>query len=107
MSQGIIMGNVAGIYLLSLTINPASVATITTAEQTFTMTGVKVGDMVYASKPSNTTGLGICNARVSAADTVAISFVNPTAGGVDAASETWNLLVIRPAGSVAATSISD
>ncbi len=107
MSTGIMMGNVKGLYLLSLTVDPASVATITTAEQTFTLTGVRVGDMVFANKPSNTTGLGIANCRVSAADTVAITFVNPTAGSVDAASETWSFLVVRPERQVAATSLSD
>ena len=107
MSVGIIMGNVRGMYLLSLSINPASVATITTAEQDFTLNGVKVGDMVYVSKPSLDAGLGIANARVKSADTISITFVNPTAGGVDAAAETWNILVIRPERQVAATLISD
>lgn len=101
------MGNVLGMYMLSLTINPASVATITTAEQTFTMPGVKVGDMAFASKPSLTTGLGIANVRVSAADTIAITFVNPTAGAIDAASESWSIFVIRPEGGAPKVAISD
>lgn len=107
MSNGIMMGNVTGIYAVSLTVNPASVATITTAEQTFTLPGIQTGDIVYVNKPSLTTGLGIANVRVSAANTVAITFVNPTAGSVDAASETYNFLVVRPQGNIAATSIVD
>jgi hypothetical protein len=98
MSVGIIQGNVKAMGCLSVTIDPASVATITTAEQTFTVTGLKVGDFVFVNKPTNTTGVGICNARVSAADTLALSFVNPTAGGVDAASETYLIFWVRPEG---------
>lgn len=90
------LGNIAKMFACQVTFNPASVATITTAEQTVTVPGVKVGDFVIAQKPSHTTGVTIGNVRVSAADTVAIQFVNPTAGGVDAASETWLFLVFRP-----------
>lgn len=100
MSEGILGGNVRAIGLASVTIDPASVATITTAEQTFTVPGLRVGDAVFINKPSNTTGLGIANTRVSAANTLAISFVNPTAGGVDAASETYTVLWVRASGAL-------
>ena len=63
MTTGIKMGNVSGIYLARITIDPASVATITTAEQLFTVPGVQVGDAVFVCKPTNTTGLGVVNAR--------------------------------------------
>lgn len=91
--------------VLSLVINPAVVATITTAEQTFTLAGLKLGDFVAVSKPSVSAGLGVCSARVSAADTLAITFVNPSAAGVDAASETWLVLWVRP--EAAATAVQD
>ena len=107
MSHGITNGNAAGVYVVSLTVDPASVATITTVEQTFTLNGVKVGDMIFANKPSCTTGLGIAGVRATAANTVGVTFVNPTAGSVDAASETWNFLVVRPERGVAATLIAD
>lgn len=96
MSTAIPRGNLARIHAVAVTFNPASVATITTAEQTVTVPGVQVGDFVVAMKPTLTTGVTIGNVRVSAANTVAIQFVNPTAGAVDPASETWQFLVIRP-----------
>jgi hypothetical protein len=97
MSTTIARGNIVKMFAVSVTFNPASVATITTAEQTVTVTGVKVGDIVMAvNKPSHTTGVGVVNARVSAADTVAVQFVNPTAGSVDPASETWTFVIARP-----------
>ena len=100
MSEGVLGGNVRAMGVAQVTIDPASVATITTAEQTFTVPGLLPGDFVFVNKPSNTTGLGVCNARVSAANTLAISFVNPTAGGVDAASESWKVFWVRPSGSL-------
>ena len=96
MSTLIPRGNVARMFALRFTLDPASVATVTTAEQTFTVPGLLPGDFVLVQKPSNTAGVAVVNARVSAANTLALTFVNPTAGGVDAASETYQLLVFRP-----------
>jgi len=74
----------------------SEVATVTTAEQTVTVPGLAVGDMVYVSKPTAQAGLGVAGARVSAADTLAITFVNPTAGGLTpTASEEWLGTVIK------------
>lgn len=81
---------VSNIRFYKVVLDVASVATITTAEQTFTVTGLEVGSAVFVCKPDLDAGLGICNARVSAANTLAIQFVNPTAGAVDpAAGETY------------------
>ena len=96
MTTLITRGNVKSLFMIDVTFNPASVATITTAEQTTTVVGLRTGDMVFWQKPTNTAGVGVVNMRVSATDTLAVTFVNPTAGSVDAASETWRLLVIRP-----------
>lgn len=100
MSTGIIHGNAASINVLSVTFNPASVAAATTAEQTVSLSGLKTTDLVFVRKPSLTAGLGIANARVSAADTLAITFVNATAGAIDAGSEVYQVLVVRPEGDV-------
>jgi hypothetical protein len=59
-----------------------AVATITTSEQTMTVPGVDVGDFVAVVKPTHQTGLGVVNARVSAKNTVAVTFMNPTAGSL-------------------------
>ena len=96
MSSTLPRGNIARMFAITVTFNPAAVATATTTEQTTTVLGLKVGDFVITQKPTNTAGVGVVNARVSAADTLALTFVNPTAGSVDAASESWSFLVIRP-----------
>lgn len=82
--------------MCQVTYDPAAVSTITTAEQDVTVTGVKVGDMAFISKPSLTAGVTIGNVRVKAADTVSVQWVNPTAGSINPASETYTLLIIRP-----------
>ena len=79
----------------TFTFDPASVAAATTAEQTVTVTGLLAGDVVIAvNKPTATAGIGVVNARVSAANTLALTFVNATAAPVDAASETWGVVVM-------------
>ncbi len=83
----------------SVVIDPASVAANTTAEQTFNVSGLKpLVDVVTAIKPTNTVGITVGNVRVSAVDTLAISFGNHTAAAVDPASETWLLRIDRDEG---------
>ena len=104
MSVSVYGGNVRAMGVITVTIDPASVDTIVTAEQTFTVPGLRLGDFVVASKPTLTAGVGVSGCRVSAADTLAVTFVNPTAGGVNAGSESWLVLWVRPDGpSTAAT----
>lgn len=83
------------IVVYSQALDVASVAANTTAEQTFTVTGLTTGDKVFVNKPSVNAGLGIVNARVSAADTLALTFVNATAAAIDPASETYTIVAFR------------
>ena len=82
--------------VITFTYDPASVAAATTAEQTVTVPGVLPGDYIEVTKPTLTAGVGIVNARVSAANTVAITWVNATAAAVDPPSETYQAWVFRP-----------
>lgn len=79
------------------TINPASIAAATSVEQTFTVTGLTTADKPVVIKPTATAGVGIVNARVSAADTLALTFMNATAGAVDPPSEVYTVLAFRTA----------
>lgn len=91
------VGNIALDVLLGLTITPASCAANTTAEQTFTITGLQVGDVVNVNKPTSQAGLGVVGARVSAANTIAITFSNNTASPITpTASEVYVVNVCRP-----------
>lgn len=102
MSAGIIAGNCFSISIIDLTLTPAQVATITTAEQTFSCPGLKTTDAVLSvNPPSSVTGVTIGAARCSAADTLAIQFVNPTAGGVTPGAGTYRVTVARNDGAAA------
>lgn len=83
------------VKVYSQTITPASVAAITAAEQTFTVTGLTTADKVVCNPiaTGNSTLVGAC--RVSASDTVAIQFCNPTAGALTPASGTYNFIAFR------------
>jgi hypothetical protein len=98
MSAGIITGNVRALGVAAVPLSPALVAANTTAEQTFTVPGVIAGDVVSGvSKPTAQAGLGIVNARVSAANTVAITFSNNTGAGITpTAGETYLITLVRP-----------
>jgi len=90
-------GNIALSMLLGVPLSPAAVGANTTAEQTFTVNGLLVGDEVAATKPTTQAGLGIVNARVTAANTLGITFSNNTGGGITpTAGETYVIAVNRP-----------
>lgn len=90
-------GNVLAAGVLTVTLDLASVAAATSAEQTFTVPGLQTTDAVFLCVSSSlNNGLGIVGARVSAANTLAVRVMNATAGALDAASATFTLLVVRP-----------
>jgi hypothetical protein len=80
---------VSTVFIIRQTLTPASVGANTTAEQTFTVTGLQVGDSLDINKASHQAGLSIGNVRVSAANTLAIQFVNTTAGAIVPTSEQY------------------
>ena len=79
----------------SVTLDPASVAANTTAEQTFNVTGVNSSDIIIINKPTLTAGIGIAGVRASAKDQIAITFLNATGGAINPASESYSLIAIR------------
>lgn len=96
--SGSISGSVAGspvvgtIYHTSASLSPGAVAANTTAEQTFTVNGLAVGDAMFVNKPTAQAGLGIVGARVSAANTLAITFSNNTGLAITpTAAETYQI----------------
>lgn len=91
-------GNVLGLQVLSVSLDPASVAAATVAEQDFTVSGIAATDvLVSISKPTATADLGIIGWRVKAANTISVTFINNHAtDAVNAAAETYTLVVARP-----------
>lgn len=82
-------------HFYSAVITPVAVLANTTAEQTFTVKGLKSTDLVIVNKPTTTAGIIIGNCRVTADDTLGIEFGNLTGGALTPASETYLIVAIR------------
>ncbi len=95
MAVSTIGGNVLAMGVVSVALTPASVAAATTAEQTFTVPGVLPTDYVTAGGNTQN-GISIGQARVTAANTVGIRFINATAGALIPTAGTYLFLVVRP-----------
>lgn len=80
---------------VSQSITPASVAAATAVEQTFTVPGLRVGDFVDVTPPGLTVGVAPVTSRVSAANTIAITWLNPTAGALVPAAGVYQIQVMR------------
>lgn len=79
----------APLVIYSQTLTPVSVAANTTAEQTFTVTGLLANTVAWVNKPSWTSGLGIAGVRISGANTLAINYVNLTGAAIVPPAETY------------------
>jgi hypothetical protein len=96
------LGNIIGNWVLAVTLTPAVVGTAGSVEQSFTIPGLKLGDFIDVAKPTLQAGLGIGNARVSAANTLALTFINATAVSITpTAGEVYQVGVTRPENTLA------
>ena len=91
-----IESNIMAVYRVTLDINPASVPINTSAEQTFSLPGLRLNDEIIITKPTQNAGFVVVQARCSAKDTLAVQFANVTAGALDMALQTYSLLIFRP-----------
>lgn len=84
--------------IIQLTLSPVAVSANTTAEQTFTVNGLKTGDVpLTVNKPTAQAGLGIVGYRVSAANTLALTFSNNTGSPITpTAAEKYLVAIARP-----------
>ena len=80
------------------TLSPSAIVANTSAEQTFTVGGVRAGDVLLAAqKPTAQAGLAIVGYRVSAADEVGITFGNFTGSSITpTASELYLFVTSTP-----------
>lgn len=88
------------IFVQTVSITPASVANAVTAEQTFsTFTKLKAATdfAVLVNAPARTNSTLIGSVRVSADSTLAVNYVNPTAGALTPPSGNYTILVFRKA----------
>jgi len=81
--------------VVAATLTPVSTAAGTTAEQTFTVQGLLPTDFVSVNLPAATAYLGLVGARVSAANTLALTFSNQSSAGLTSASGVHRIYVHR------------
>lgn len=86
---------VTGIVIYSQSLTPVAVATIVAAEQNFTVTGLTTADKVIVNPFPTGNATALCSARVSAANTLTLSYVNPTAGSLTPAAGAYTIIAIR------------
>lgn len=77
------------------TLTPASVLGSISAEQTFSVSGLSTADSISVSGPAPVSGSGLVNARVSAADTLALTFVNDTLAALTPTSGVYRIVAVR------------
>ena len=80
------------------TLSPAAIAANTSAEERFTVGGVRAGDILLsAQKPTAQAGLAIVGYRVSGADQVGITFGNFTGSSITpTASQMYRFVTSAP-----------
>lgn len=79
----------------SVSYTPTSVGAATTVEQTVTVPGVKIGDMVQVTPPGFTAGVALASARVAVANVVRVTWVNATAGALTPPAGTYTFVWMR------------
>lgn len=77
------------------TVDPASIAGGAELSGTVTVTGAALGDLVLVGPGVDLQTL-ILSATVISANTVEWVLMNETAGAIDLASSTWNVVCLRP-----------
>jgi len=81
---------------VSVAFNPVSIAANTTVEQTVTVNGLKVDDLILrVIKPSHTAGIAVSDGRVTAANTLGVVFINASGGAIDPPEEDYTVIYIK------------
>jgi hypothetical protein len=84
-----------GLVCKRVSVNPGSLAAGAEGSITATVSGVKVGDRVFASLEDDVTvGLYLRSVKVTAVNTLTFYYANHSAGTIDEAAHNVNVLVI-------------
>jgi hypothetical protein len=92
-------GNVQSTFILSVSLTPVAVAANSTVEQSFTINGLssatdQVSDVSYIGGAWSV-NVSLANYRVSANNTLTVSYSNPTGGSVTPPSGTYYVEINR------------
>ncbi len=81
--------------VVGFSITGTSISAGLSAEYTVTVNGLAVGDVVYASGATGNATI-MLGAYVSAANTLKVRVLNPTAGSLTPGNTGYSVLVVRP-----------
>jgi hypothetical protein len=100
-------GNIDSTFILTISLTPVATASATTAEQTFTVPGLQLGDQIsgITAQFAFSSLVDMVNYRVSAANTLSIAFSNSTAGSLTYPSGSFYVEVNRPSAGFVMTGI--
>jgi len=88
--------NARDIRLATAAFNPVSIAANTTVEQTVTINGLKTDDLILrVIKPTHTAGISVNDGRVTAINTLGITFTNASVGAIDPPEEEYTVIYIK------------
>lgn len=80
---------------IEIALDPSAISANTVVRQTFTVAGLTLQDAVVVNPPDLVAGIEILNYRVTATDTLQITFWNTTGGSINPGSQTYTILAIR------------
>jgi hypothetical protein len=84
-----------GIIPLTATVTYTLIGSNLSQDQTVTVSGASINDLVIVGPPNLAAGLNVFG-FVSAANTVTLRMDNSTAGGITPGALTFNILVLKP-----------
>lgn len=79
----------------SESIDVADITATTYSTQTFTVTGLDINDAITVNPPALTSGLYLVSYRVSAANTLSLTFYNSTGGAINEGVGTYTIMACR------------
>jgi len=82
-------------HTYSTSIDLASINATSYSTQTFTVEGLDINDTITVNPPALTSGLYLVSYRVSAADTLSLTFYNSTGGAIDEGAGTYMIMACR------------
>jgi methionine-rich copper-binding protein CopC len=76
-------------------IDLASINATTYSTQTFTVVGLTTEDVIMVNPPALAAGLYLLSYRVSAADTLSLTFYNSNGGAINEAAATYKIMACK------------
>lgn len=82
-------------FVQTATLNPSEVPAASVATETFTVSGLRLNQMIpVVHAPSLEAGLTLISSRITADDTLELTFQNNTGAGINPASQSFEIICL-------------